>query len=680
MGFHSLILLCLLSFISSPHLLLAQQLYEGVGITKCESVDNSTSILGYTCNGQNTSCQSYLIFRSQTPYNSVSSISGLLASEPSQLSQINSVPDNATFQTDKEVIVPINCSCSGQYSQLNTSYTIRGGDTYFIVANNTYQGLSTCQALQNQNNVSARNLDVGMEITVPLRCACPTRNQTSDGVKYLLSYLVRIGDTVQSISQRFGVSQDSVLQANGLSVDSTIIDFTTLLVPLKNQPTSNQTITPPPPPSLSAPTPPSSDNNRSKKTWVYVVIGVAAGTFVLIALFVLFCIFGRRNRRADPVITSKDAEKDAKPTKKLPDSEGLMLGMSDIDRSLKVYTFEELKLATNNFSPEHRMKGSVYRGVIKGDMAAIKQMEGDVSNEIDILKRINHANLIRLSGICFDQGYWYLVYEYAENGPLSDWINDTRGSKVLSWTQRVQIALDVANGLNYLHSFTEPAHVHKDIKSSNILLDGDLRAKICNFRMAKSAEGEGTGFAFTRHIVGTKGYMAPEYLENGLVSPKLDVYAFGVVMLEIITGKEAIIASSGGDMLLSDALIAIFSRENATEKLCDLLDPALEGNYPLDLALNVAKLIKRCLSKDAMDRPIMGEVVQSLTKILVVDIDGGNSRTKRLLPTFVVKKEMNLQGICCDKSSLNAQKTKLVTQKLDIYAFEFMMLKQTKEE
>ncbi|KAJ8645721.1 hypothetical protein MRB53_007469 [Persea americana] len=636
MGFLSLILLCLLSLISSPHLLLAQQLYEGVGSTNCDSVDNSTSILGYTCNGQNTSCQSYLIFRSQPPYNSVSSISGLLASDPSQLSQINSVPDNATFQTDKEVIVPINCSCSGQFSQANTSYTIREGDIYFTVANNTYQGLSTCQALQNQNNVSARNLDVGMEITVPLRCACPTRNQTSDGVKYLLSYLVRSGDTVWSISQRFGVSQDSVLQSNGFSEDSaSIFYFTTLLVPLKNQPTSNQTITPPPPPSSPAPTPPSPDNNSSKKTWVYVVIGVAAGTFVLIALFVLFCIFGRRrNRRADPVITSKDAEKDAKPAKKLTDSEGHMLGMSNIDRSLKVYTFEELKLATNNFSPEHRMKGSVYRGVIKGDTAAIKQMEGDVSNEIDILKRINHANLIRLSGICFDQGYWYLVYEYAENGPLSDWINDTRGSKVLSWTQRVQIALDVANGLNYLHSFTEPAHVHKDIKSSNILLDGDLRAKIGNFRMAKSAEGEEGGFAFTRHIVGTKGYMAPEYLENGLVSPKLDVYAFGVVMLEIITGKEAIIASSGGDMLLSDALIAMLSRENATEKLCDLLDPALEGNYPLDLALNVAQLIKRCLSKDVMDRPIMDEVVQSLTKILGISLTWELSNRKNEFESF----------------------------------------------
>lgn len=532
--------------------------------------------------------------------------------------------------------MPINCSCSGQYSQANTSYTIKQGDSYLIVANNTYQGLSTCQALQNQNNVSTRNLDVGMEITVPLRCACPTRNQTSDGVKYLLSYLVRSGDSVLSISQRFGADLYSALQANGLSESrNNIYFFTTLLVPLKNQPTSNQTITPPPPPSSPSPTPPSPDNNSSKKTWVYVVIGVAAGTFVLIALFVLFCIFGRRrNRKADPIIALKDVEKDAKSPKKMTDSEGLMMGMSDIERSLKVYKFEELQLATNSFSPEHLIKGSVYRGVIKGDMAAIKQMEGDVSNEIDILKRINHANLIRLSGVCFNEGYWYLVYEYAENGPLSDWINERSGSKVLSWTERVQIALDVATGLNYLHSFTEPSHVHKDIKSSNILLDGGLRAKIANFRMAKSAEGEDGGFAFTRHIVGTKGYIAPEYLENGLVSPKLDVYAFGVVMLEIITGKEAVITSTGGDILLSDALIALLSRDNATEQLCDFLDPSLEGNYPLDLALNMAQLIKSCLSKDAMGRPIMDEVVQSLTKILGVSLTWELSNRKDEFESF----------------------------------------------
>lgn len=531
--------------------------------------------------------------------------------------------------------MPINCSCSGQYSQANTSYTIKQGDSYLIVANNTYQGLSTCQALQNQNNVSTRNLDVGMEITVPLRCACPTRNQTSDGVKYLLSYLVRSGDSVLSISQRFGADLDSALQANGLSESRNIYFFTTLLVPLKNQPTSNQTITPPPPPSSPSPTPPSPDNNSSKKTWVYVVIGVAAGTFVLIALSVLFCIFGRRrNRKADPIIALKDVEKDAKSPKKMTDSEGLMMGMSDIERSLKVYKFEELQLATNSFSPEHLIKGSVYRGEIKGDMAAIKQMEGDVSNEIDILKRINHANLIRLSGVCFNEGYWYLVYEYAENGPLSDWINERSGSKVLSWTERVQIALDVATGLNYLHSFTEPSHVHKDIKSSNILLDGGLRAKIANFRMAKSAEGEDGGFAFTRHIVGTKGYIAPEYLENGLVSPKLDVYAFGVVMLEIITGKEAVITSTGGDILLSDALIALLSRDNATEQLCDFLDPSLEGNYPLDLALNMAQLIKSCLSKDAMGRPIMDEVVQSLTKILGVSLTWELSNRKDEFESF----------------------------------------------
>ncbi|GAV92112.1 LysM domain-containing protein/Pkinase_Tyr domain-containing protein [Cephalotus follicularis] len=587
--------------------------------TDCSNSDASNSELGYSCNGLNTNCQAYLVFRSQSPYNTVASISSLLAADPSQVSAINSVSETATFDTDKLVIVPVLCSCSGQYYQANTSYVVQQDDNEFLIANNTYQGLSTCQAINNQTSDVTTNIYAGETLTIPLRCACPTKNQTDVGVKYLLSYLVTWGDFVSSISVRFSVDIGSTLNANELSEQNANINpFTTLLVPLQNPPSSSQTIAPPPPPSSPPPpSPTSSANKSSKKTWVFVVVGVLGGSSLLLVLgTIIFCIFFRKTKRkSDPKCASESFEAYEKPTasKLDQDSQDFLLRMSSIAQSLKVYKFEDLKSATDNFSPSCWIRESVFRGNFNGDFAAIKKMNGDVSKEISILNKINHSNLIRLSGVCFNDGDWYLVYEYAVNGSLSDWIyyNNSDG-KILNWTQRMQIALDVATGLNYLHSFTNPPHVHKDIRSSAVLLDSDFRAKIANFALARSAEGQDGEFTLTRHIVGTKGYMAPEYLENGLISTKMDVYAFGVLMLEILTGKQAGALFGEGNMNVSAVLP---NEEDGQEGLRNFLDPSMQGNYPLQLVIIVVRLIDSCLKKDPTARPAMDEIVTSLTRI-----------------------------------------------------------------
>ncbi|RWR95671.1 Protein kinase domain-containing protein [Cinnamomum micranthum f. kanehirae] len=182
--------------------------------------------------------------------------------------------------------------------------------------------------------------------------------------------------------------------------------------------------------------------------------------------------------------------------------------------------------------------------------------------------------------------------------------------------QRVQIALDVASGLDYLHNYIIPAHVHMDINSSNILLDDNLRGKIWNFSLTRSDKGLEDGSVLTRNIIGTQGYMAPEYLHNGLVSPKLDVYSFGVVMLEIITGKEAVVTGERGALQLSEALTAFLDEENDFGELSKFMDPCLQGNYPLNLFMTMGKLIQCCLRKDVASRPSMSEVTQSLLRIL----------------------------------------------------------------
>ncbi|GMY11610.1 lysM domain receptor-like kinase 4 [Fagus crenata] len=631
MSFPSLISVFTIILFSSCSLILAQQPYVGKATTDCGNTDNSNSnsVLGYLCNGQNKSCQAYLTFRSQPPYNSVSAISTLLASDPSQLSQINKVSETATFPTNQLVLVPVNCSCSGEYYQTNTTYVVQKGDTYLNIANNTYQALSTCQALQNQSNIPANSLDIGTRLTVPLRCACPTKNQSDVGIRYLLSYLVSQGDDVPSISGRFDVTTKSTLEANGLSEQNSLINFfTTLLIPLQNPPSIPQTIAPPPPP----PPPPPTSNKSSSKTWVYVLVGVLGGSALLLVFgaIIFYAFFRRIRKKSDSIIVSdrfKAIEK-SHPRKVEEESMDFLESLSSIAQSIKVYKFSELLHATDNFSPSCLIKGSVYRGTINGDLAAIKKINGDVSKEIDLLNKINHSNIIRLSGVCFNNGNWYLVYEYAVNGPLSDWIyNNNNDGKILSWTQRIQIILDAASGLNYLHSFTTPPHVHKDLKISNILLDSDFRAKVANFGLARTAEWQEGQFSLTSHIVGTRGYMAPEYLENGVVSTKLDVYAFGVLMLEIMTGKEVAALYEEENMQLSDVLNAVLHEEDGQESLTLSMDSSLQGNYPSGLAVFMFKLIDSCLKKDPPSRPTMDEIVQSLSRTLNTSLAWESSKS-----------------------------------------------------
>ncbi|KAI9089144.1 hypothetical protein K1719_029423 [Acacia pycnantha] len=614
-------ILCFALFCSFP-LILGQQPYIGLGTNACPRKGNSKSIRGYTCNGVAHSCQAYLTFRSQPLYYSVSTISALLGSDPSQLSEINSVSLNATFATNQLVIVPVNCSCASSYYQTNTSYTYHNTENYLLIANNTFQGLSTCQAIMNEND-NPGDLFAGRKLTVPLRCACPTKNQTDKGVKYLLSYLVTWGNSVARISKKFGVLTDLTLESNSLSGQDLIYPFTTILVPLQHKPNISKIVVSPPPPSPSPPPSSSTSRGSSKKTWIYAVVG-AVGGIVLISLLLLGILvfrkqYPRSQKKDDPATVSKSFEATEKPEGKKvgEESETLSEIISGIAQSFKVYEFKELKRATDNFSSSSCIKGSVYRGMINGDLAAIKKMEGGVSKEIAILNKVNHSNVIRLSGVSFNEGHWFLVYEYATNGSLTDWIyvNNSNG-KFLIWSQRMQIALDVATGLDYLHSFTSPPLIHKDLKTDNILLDNDLRAKIANLGLARSVEGEDDQFPMTRHIVGTRGYMAPEYLENGIVSTKQDVYAFGVVMLEILSGKEVDAIHSEDKGSLSDVLSVILDGGSEEEKLRDFMDPFLIGKFPLEIAVFVVRMIDNCLRKDPASRPAMHEIVSSLSVML----------------------------------------------------------------
>ncbi|KAG6783526.1 hypothetical protein POTOM_009180 [Populus tomentosa] len=207
----------------------------------------------------------------------------------------------------------------------------------------------------------------------------------------------------------------------------------------------------------------------------------------------------------------------------------------------------------------------------EGNTAAVKVMKGDVSNEIDILKMINNSNVIRLSGFCAHEGNTHLVYHFTENGSLADWLLSNNKYRSLAWMQIIQIAYDVADALNYLLNYTNPLYIHKNLKTSNILLDANLRAKLADFGLAITLENDQDGgFQSTRHDSGYSKLYGPLNTYKMESAPRLDVVASGVVMLELLSGKEAAAAAiekSSGDELLSVKMVRVLEVDNVRETL-----------------------------------------------------------------------------------------------------------------
>ncbi|KAG6627611.1 putative wall-associated receptor kinase-like 16 [Carya illinoinensis] len=309
---------------------------------------------------------------------------------------------------------------------------------------------------------------------------------------------------------------------------------------------------------------------------------------------------------------------------------GLMLQkhISNHGRSMettKIFSNDELKKATNNYDENRVLSkggyGTVYKGVLADNkVVAIKkskicdnsQIEQFI-NEVILLTQINHRNVVKLIGCFLETEVPLLVYEFITNGTLSDHIRDISRASFLSWERHLKIAIEIARALAYLHSETSMPIIHRDVKSTNILLDDNYTAKVADFGASRLIALD--QIEITTLVQGTLGYLDPEYFQTGQLTEKSDVYSFGVVLAELLTGEEAI-SSNRPESYKNLAMY--FGSAVKEDRLLHILEDHIVNEGNIDLLKDVANLTKRCLRLRGEDRPTMMEVAMELEGLRII--------------------------------------------------------------
>lgn len=328
-----------------------------------------------------------------------------------------------------------------------------------------------------------------------------------------------------------------------------------------------------------------------------------------------------------------------------------------VQRQLLQFTFHELKAATGNFRPDSILGeggfGYVFKGWIEengtapakpgsGITVAVKSLKPDALQghrewvaEVDFLGQLHHPNLVKLIGYCIEDDQRLLVYEFMTRGSLENHL--FRRTIPLPWSNRIKIALGAAKGLAFLHGGPEPV-IYRDFKTSNILLDSEYNAKLSDFGLAKAGP-QGDKTHVSTRVVGTYGYAAPEYVMTGHLTAKSDVFSFGVVLLEILTGRRSMDKKrpSGEQNLVAWARPYLADKR----KFYQLVDPRLELNYSLKGVQKISQLAYICLSRDPKSRPSMDEVVKALIPLQDLNDLAILSNHSRLTQTGRRKKKLD---------------------------------------
>lgn len=308
--------------------------------------------------------------------------------------------------------------------------------------------------------------------------------------------------------------------------------------------------------------------------------------------------------------------------------------------SAHIFTYRELCVATQNFHSDHLLGeggfGRVYKGHLEStnQVVAVKQLDrnGFQGNreflvEVLILSLLHAPNLVNLVGYCADGDQRILVYEYMANGSLEDHLLDLPpGKKPLDWDTRIKIAAGAAKGLEYLHEQANPPVIYRDFKASNILLDEDFNPKLSDFGLAKLGPTGDKTHVSTR-VMGTYGYCAPEYALTGQLTTKSDIYSFGVVFLEIITGRRVI----DNNRPTEEQNLVTWAQPlfKDRRKFTLMADPLLEGKYPIKGLYQALAVAAMCLQEEAATRPLISDVVTALEFLSVDNLgEGGDGNVE----------------------------------------------------
>ncbi|XP_022722442.1 PTI1-like tyrosine-protein kinase 3 isoform X2 [Durio zibethinus] len=294
-------------------------------------------------------------------------------------------------------------------------------------------------------------------------------------------------------------------------------------------------------------------------------------------------------------------------------------------------SLEELKEKTDSFGSKSLIgEGSYgrvyYANLNNGKAVAVKKL--DISSEpesnvefltqVSMVSRLKHDNLVELQGYCVEGNLRVLAYEFATMGSLHDILHGRKGVQgaqpgpVLDWMQRVRIAVDAARGLEYLHEKVQPSVIHRDVRSSNVLLFGEFKAKIADFNLSNQSPDMAARLHSTR-VLGTFGYHAPEYAMTGQLTQKSDVYSYGVVLLELLTGRKPVDHTMPRGQ---QSLVTWATPRLSEDKVKQCVDPKLKGEYPPKGVAKLAAVAALCVQYEAEFRPNMSIVVKALQPLL----------------------------------------------------------------
>ncbi|XP_042405367.1 proline-rich receptor-like protein kinase PERK9 [Zingiber officinale] len=418
----------------------------------------------------------------------------------------------------------------------------------------------------------------------------------------------------------------------------------------------------PNPPSLSPPSTSTPDGPRNSsspehgsglKTGSVVAIGVVAAliAFGLVALAV-YVIRKRRKAVAEynagfaipaPLASSVSdpailrSQTDPLVLRRNPGATSRINSLPETSRAgaTPSFSYEELYRITNGFSPDKILGeggfGSVYKGCLpNGREVAVKRLkiesrQGDreFKAEVEIISRVHHRHLVSLVGYCISGNQRLLVYDFVPNGTLESHLHGNK-RPAMDWATRVKVAAGAARGIAYLHEDCDPKIIHRDIKSSNILLDNNFEAQVSDFGLARLALELDAHTHVTTRVMGTFGYLAPEYASSGKLTEKSDVFSFGVVLLELITGQKPVdYTKPFGDESLVVWARPLLSHALATGELGELPDHRLQKNFDEREMLRMIEAAAACIRHSATMRPQMGKVVRVLDSFTDIDITSG---------------------------------------------------------